>query len=170
MGKDPGFPEKFISGLITLIKMNPMSGIEILPFKPAHQAEAKNLILAGLEEHWGYLDPSKNADLDDIISSYGGGLFLVALQDEQVVGTGAILPRNNNTAEILRMSVANRMRRKGIGRMILDHLCDYARSIGCRQVILETTETWQEVIAFYERCRFQITHHQDGDVYFKLDL
>jgi len=66
--------------------------------------------------------------------------------------------------------VANRMRRKGIGRMILDHLCDYARSIGCRQVILETTETWQEVIAFYERCRFQITHHQDGDVYFKLDL
>ncbi|MFC2065389.1 GNAT family N-acetyltransferase, partial [Chloroflexota bacterium] len=151
-------------------KVNGTQNITIVPFKTAYQEEAKRLILAGLEEHWGSLDPSRNPDLEDIRSSYSNGLFLVAILDEEVIGTGAILPRDNNTAEIVRMSVAARKRRKGIGNMILKKLCDHARSICCGQVVLETTDSWLEVIAFYERYGFQISHHQDGDVYFALDL
>jgi putative acetyltransferase len=143
-----------------------MDNIRILPFSREYQAEAKNLILSGLAEHWGTLDPSKNHDLDDIGSSYADGSFLVALMDGQVIGTGAVLPRSSETAEIVRMSVAASQRRMGIGRMILEKLCEHARSAGCKQVILETTQTWQEVITFYECSGFAITHHQDGDVYF----
>jgi hypothetical protein len=36
--------------------------------------------------------------------------------------------------------------------------------------VLETTETWMEVIEFYQRFGFQITNYKDGDVYFALDL
>ena len=50
---------------------------------------------------------------------------------------------------------------------ILAALLEAARQSGCRRVILETTETWDEVIAFYLSCGFRITHHQDGDVYFE---
>jgi putative acetyltransferase len=150
--------------------MTPLPEITILPFKPANQTEAKSIILNGLKEHWGTLDHAKNPDLDDIATSYAVGLFLVALKDGHVVGTGAIHPKSNEIAEITRMSVAASLRRKGIGKLILEKLCDHARSIGCRKVILETTETWQEVIAFYQRSGFQITHHLDGDVYFALDL
>jgi putative acetyltransferase len=150
--------------------MNRLQNTTIVPFKPAYQAEAKNLILAGLVEHWGTLDPTKNPDLDDISSSYANGQVLVAIHDEEVIGTGAIVPKDNKTAEIVRMSVATNMRRKGIGKVILNQLCDYARSIGCRRVVLETTDSWHEVIAFYKRYGFQITHYLDGDVYFALDL
>ena len=150
--------------------MNVLQNITIVPFKTAYQAEVKNLILAGLVEHWGTLDPSKNPDLDDISASYANGLFLVALLDEKLIGTGAIIPKDNYTAEIVRMSVAAPMRRKGIGKIILSKLCDHARSTGCRRVILETTDSWHEVIAFYKRYGFQITHYLDGDVYFVLDL
>ena len=147
-----------------------MDNIRILPFSREYQAEAKNLILSGLAEHWGTLDPSKNHDLDDIGSSYADGAFLVALMDGQVIGTGAVLPRSSETAEIVRMSVAASQRRMGIGRMILEKLCEHARSAGCRQVILETTQTWQDVITFYESSGFAITHRQDGDVYFVKSL
>ena len=144
--------------------------ITLRTFKPADQSAVKDLILAGLAEHWGTLDPSKNPDLDDIASSYAGSDFLVARHLTRIIGTGALVPRANGTAEVVRMSVAADWRRQGIGRMILQALVDHARQNGFQHIILETTETWQEVIAFYLRFGFRITHYQDGDVYFELDF
>jgi hypothetical protein len=43
-----------------------MPDLTISPFHPADQAAARTLILAGLQERWGHLDPRYNADLDDI--------------------------------------------------------------------------------------------------------
>ena len=152
--------------------------VTLHPFQPADQEAVKTLILAGLVEHWGVLDPSKNPDLDDIAASYAGAVFLVARhnstrRDGGIIGTGALIPRQGSDAEdgdaeVVRMSVAADWRRKGIGRMILQALVDHARESGCQRIILETTETWQEVIAFYLRFGFHITHHQDGDVYFEM--
>jgi GNAT superfamily N-acetyltransferase len=68
------------------------------------------------------------------------------------------------------MSVAADMRRRGIGRMILAQLVERARAGGFRRLILETTATWEDAVAFYRRCGFVVTHHQAGDVYFALDL
>jgi hypothetical protein len=41
-----------------------------------------------LEEHWGVLIPGKNPDLDNISISYVDSVFLVAVQDGKVIGTG----------------------------------------------------------------------------------
>jgi len=144
--------------------------ITILPFQSEYQAEAKNLVLAGLAEHWGTLDPSKNQDLNDISYTYANGIFLVAWQNNQIIGTGALLPMSNDTAEIVRMSVVANMRRKGIGKMILQKICERSKIDGYKRLVVETTETWNEVIEFYKQFGFQITHYLDGDVYFALDL
>ena len=150
--------------------IKPTQDISILPFQPENQAEVKNLVLTGLTEHWGTLDPSKNPDLNDIGSTYANAVFLVAWQDKKIIGTGALVPRSNDTAEIVRMSVATSMRRNGIGGMILQRLCENAKSKGYKWLILETTDTWHEVIEFYKKFGFQITHYLDGDVYFALDI
>jgi ribosomal protein S18 acetylase RimI-like enzyme len=62
------------------------------------------------------------------------------------------------------------MRRQGIGRMILSFLLDQAKRMHMERVILETTETWAEVIRFYQDQGFRVTHHEAGDVHFALDL
>ena len=142
----------------------------VRPFCPADQAEVKDLILAGLVDHWGVLDPNKNPDLNDIASTYAGATFLVACLEGRVVGTGALVPRGGSTAKIVRMSVARDLRRRGVGRMILARLVEQARTSGMRQVVLETTATWHEVIAFYLDYGFRITHTAGGDVYFALEL
>ena len=150
--------------------MDLQQSIIVSPFKQAYQVQAKKLVLAGLEEHWRVLDLSKNHDLDDIGTSYINGLFLIALRNNEIVGTGAIVPRPDNTGEIVRMSVATHLRRNGIGKMLLDELCNYARKVGYVKIVLETTETWQEVIEFYKNYGFRITHYRDGDVYFSLEI
>jgi hypothetical protein len=63
----------------------------ILPFKAEDQAEAKNLILAGMGEHFGEIDHSLNPDLNDIAASYAGAIFLVAWCENRIVGTGALV-------------------------------------------------------------------------------
>lgn len=150
--------------------MNPSSSLTLLPFQPADQPAVKALILSGLAEHWGALDPSKNPDLNDIALSYADAYFLVAWQEGHIVGCGALVPRSADTAEVVRMSMATPVRRQGLGRCILQALCAEARVRGFWRVILETTDTWSEVIAFYQAFGFRITHYKDGDVYFALEL
>lgn len=144
------------------------NSLTLHPFQPADQPAVKALILAGLVEHWGALDPDKNPDLDDIAASYKDAYFLVARYAGEIVGMGVLLPRSADTVEIVRMSVAAKVRRQGVGHRILVALCAEAKARGFRRVILETTATWEEVIAFYQAFGFHITHYQDGDVYFEL--
>ena len=147
-----------------------LKNIVIRLFTPADQAEAQELIVSGLEQHWGVRDRSKNRDLEDIGRSYADAIFLVACDGSRIVGTGALIPRLNGAAEIVRMSVAGDRRRQGLGRVILKNLFRHAESKGIQKIVLETTETWHDVIRFYLGQGFQITHHAGGDVYFALDL
>jgi GNAT superfamily N-acetyltransferase len=142
----------------------------IAPFAPADQPAARALILAGLEEHWGALDLSLNPDLDDIAHSHANGIFLVARLDDVVIGTGALVPEARDVARIVRMSVARSHRRTGIATRILEALLSGARRRGYRTIVLETTETWDDAIAFYLRHGFTLSHHADGDAHFELVL
>lgn len=144
--------------------------IYIRPFQSTDQPAAKALILAGLAAHWGYLDPNKNRDLDDIGHSYANAIFLVAYLGDELVGTGALVSLNSTTAEIKRMSVAAAYQRRGIGRLLLNQLITSALGLGYQQIQLETTATWQQAINFYQKAGFCLTHIKEGDAYFKLDL
>jgi putative acetyltransferase len=137
-------------------------------FRAEDQAAARALILAGLAEHWGTLDPTLNPDLDDIAATYAAGVVYVAVTpDGAIVGTGALRPVDATTGEIVRMSVAREARRQGVGRRILGALLDEARARGMTRAILETTATWEGARAFYRSAGFEITHYADGDVYFE---
>ena len=148
--------------------------LELRLFAPNDQAEARALILEGLGEHWGHIDPDLNPDLDDIATRYAGATFLVARKKGRLVGTGACVPRSETDVEIVRMSVASDLRRQGIARRVLERLCATARAAGYRRVFLETTSTWRGVIKFYLDCGFRITHEEEGayggETYFELFL
>ena len=112
--------------------------------------------------------------MNDIGAYYDDATFLVAWFDGRIVGSGALIPKSDQVAEIVRMSVSPEFRRRGIGRQILERLCQEAKALGFQRIVLETTSTWSEVIAFYKRFGFRITHHRDGhfggEVHFALDL
>ena len=89
------------------------SGLTVRPFEPGDQEVARLLILEGLREHFGFIDETRNTDLDDIPSYYADGLFLVALSRGELVGTGALVPIGRRTAQVVRMSVDRGRRQAG---------------------------------------------------------
>jgi ribosomal protein S18 acetylase RimI-like enzyme len=134
------------------------------------QDEARQLILAGLEEHWGWLDSTKNPDLQDIAASYSGETFVVARSSGRMVGTGALIREAEDVGRIVRMSVSKDARRKGVGRAVLEALCQRAKKRGFQQLVLETTETWEDAIGFYRDFGFQFVEYRDGDIHFIMKL
>lgn len=150
--------------------VKPNAELSIVPFTLEWQQSARDLILGGLEEHWGTLDLNMNSDLSDIASSYADGHFLVALLNGKLVGTGAIVPEGDGVMRVMRMSVASGLRRHGIGTVILQVLLDHARRHGAGQIVCETTETWSDAIRFYLKHGFLVTGRQSREVHFALDV
>ncbi len=147
-----------------------MAQLTIRPVQADELPAARQLILEGLAEQWGYLDETRNPDLNDIPGYYGPGVFLVALQDGRIVGTGALLPEGAATGRIVRMSVAQDHRQQGIGRAILHALETAADRMGYRQLVLETTATWEGVIAFYLAQGYRPVGEQQGDLHFNKQI
>jgi len=147
--------------------------LHIRPFAPADQPAARALVLRGMGEHWGFVDESLNPDLNDIAASYAGDVFLVATHERperfdrsgrlEIIATGALKLRGQDEGEIVRMSVAQELRREGVGSAMLKELLAQARARRLRRVFLETNDSWTEVVAFYLRNGFVITHYVDGD-------
>lgn len=143
--------------------------VTIRPFHPTDQAATKQLILAGLADHWGTLDPTLNPDLNNIALSYQGETFLLALQGEEIVGCGALITEEGEEeyGRIVRMSVKNENRRQGIGQLILKHLETAASQRRFHKIVLETTQTWDDAVAFYLANGYQIIGHWNGDTHFE---
>ena len=77
------------------------------------------------------------------------GRFVAAQLDGDVVGCGALLWLDQDTAEIKRMWVDPQRRGIGLGRRLLAHLEGEARRAGRSRVILDTNEALTEAIAMY---------------------
>ena len=127
-------------------------------------------MLRGLGEHWGRVDETLNPDLDDIAAAYADGYFAVARCRGALVGAGGFLPVSSAIVQIHRMSVDATRRRQGIGSALLAHLIEVARTRGFERAMLETTATWHEVVAFWERRGFARTVEREGDQYFERRL
>jgi len=155
---------------------------DIRAMHPSDRDAVRTLILDGLREHWGTIDPTLNRDLDDLGATEHDRVTLVATDGGQgggqdggrVVGTGTVVRRDDRCAEIIRMSVAKRDRCEGVGRLLVEALIAGIRQWSVERVVLETTASWTDVMHFYERSGFTVTHFADGDfgrdAWFELEL
>ena len=144
--------------------------IELRPFQASDQTPVRDLILSGLQERWGNLDPALNKDLHNIGETFSGGHILVACAGNQIIGCGGLLPVDETTAQIVRMSTAAAWRRIGVASRLLSALEREARLKGFSIIVLETTSNWKSAVQFYQSRCYQITHYDGGDTYFTKQL
>lgn len=86
-----------------------------------------------------FLDEPRNlADLDDIEQTYlsGRGTFLVLVDGEQIVGTGAVGHVDDDTCELRRMFLLRDYRPMGLGRPLAEALLKIARTAGYKRIRL----------------------------------
>ncbi len=68
------------------------------------------------------------------------------------------------------MIVDKSLRRTGIGTQMLNHLISVAKQRGFREVVLETTDNWEDAINFYKKYGFKTVHHREGNIHFSMKL
>lgn len=144
----------------------------IRPFKPDDQLAARALILQGLGEHFGFIDESINLDLDDLDANYCTleRVLLVAEQDAQLVGAGALVTLDEHAAQMVRVSVSSAHRRRGIARQIVTTLVNIARQWGFERMEVETNNDWVDAIGLYQSLGFIEHVRDDISVYMALRL
>lgn len=81
---------------------------------------------------------------------------IVAFENENAVGCGAIKPLDENTMEVKRMYVIPETRGKGIASKILLELENWAKDLNYTRCILETGYKQPEAIALYKRSGYRL--------------
>ena len=144
--------------------------IEIIVAVAADFPAVTALIIDGLTRRWGNYEPSYNPDLIDFAGRYGAETVLVARAEGVLVGCGILVRESAERACLVRMSVAHELHGRGIGRVLLDALVTRARAAGLREIVCETTTTWDSAVALYTRHGFAVLGERDGDTHFRLVL
>lgn len=144
----------------------------ITPIEKHQSEKAKNVILSGFLERFGFIDHTLNPDIHDISSEYDGTQhhFFVGKENENIICTGAIRKESDDTYQIVRMSVLSPYRKRGLGRIMLQHLEGKAHSLGAQRLILETNKQWADAINFYKNNGFTYMEEDEVSCYFEKEI
>ncbi len=84
------------------------------------------------------------------------GQCYVAEMDHQMVGVYVLLPTRPETMEIVNIAVAEVMHGKGIGRQLVTHAIETARTQGYKTLEIGTGNSSIGQLALYQKCGFRI--------------
>ncbi|MEM8707343.1 MAG: GNAT family N-acetyltransferase [Actinomycetota bacterium] len=117
-------------------------------------------------------DAVQSTDVDEI--SPPNGLMVVIRLDGRPVGCGCLKISDPDVIDVKRMWLSAEVRGRGLGRGLLRHLIDEARSLGFGRVRLDTNESLTEAIALYEKTGFVAVDRFNDDPhathFFELEL
>jgi GNAT superfamily N-acetyltransferase len=126
----------------------------ITPERP-DTADAVTLI-AELEAHLDPLYPAKSRhgySVEKLIAQ--GVAFFVLREGTIAAGCGGIQLFDKEYGELKRMYIRPQFQGRGFGKLLVDHLAEYARSNGVTLLRLETGIHQIPAIRLYERMGFQ---------------
>lgn len=97
-------------------------------------------------------------DIEQVRQHYfdHSGLFLVLVDHDQIVGTGAIRKLDDHICELKRMWFLNAYRGQGWGQKMVNYLFEFARQVGYQAVRLDLAdeERQRQALTFYQRLGF----------------
>lgn len=84
-----------------------------------------------------------------------GGQILFAICGDKAIGCCALVPMEDGSFEVSKMTVEEQERGHGVGRKILQAVVDYAKNQGIRRLYLETNDRLKNAIHLYEELGFK---------------
>lgn len=140
--------------------------VQFVPFAAEHAAGVRELILPIQQEEFGIpISYADQPDLHDIPAFYrrGTGEFWVALHDDEVVGSIALIDIGNRQGALRKMFVKEAWRggAKGVASGLLAGLLDHARRQGLAEIYLGTTAKFLAAHRFYEKAGFDLVAEGD---------
>ncbi|MEO1769369.1 GNAT family N-acetyltransferase [Candidatus Enterococcus ferrettii] len=134
-----------------------MSEITITPFKKQYESEVVDLIISIQNDFGVDVTLEDQPDLLQIEEEYihTGGNFWVALSENHVVGTIALVKLENGNGAIKKMFAAPAFRgEKQLGKKLLDTLISYCKDQGYKELYLGTVNVLIAAQKFYKKNGF----------------
>ena len=93
----------------------------------------------------------------------------LAINDyDEVIGTIALMKKDENNAELKSFYVSKEYRGNGISKELFKKVMDYSKELGLKRIFLGTYERMETAIHFYKRRGFSEIEfeHEDEDARF----
>jgi putative acetyltransferase len=115
---------------------------------------------------FGFDVKSKHRDLCDIPAHYQSrGCFLLATQDDKILGTAAIRQIAENICELKRFYVLAGFQGRGIGKNLLSKILAHARNGFWHSIRLDTTHHSVAALSLFQKSGFcEISRYNDNPV------
>lgn len=133
--------------------------VEIKKYDDHYQSQVVELILSIQKEEFNIpISIEEQPDLLNIPKFYqtGCGNFWVAISNDQVIGTIAIIDIGNQICALRKMFVDKNVRGKerGIAMSLLDTVVAWSQEHGIKEIYLGTTSSYLAAHRFYEKHGF----------------
>lgn len=141
--------------------------IVITDLQKSHVAAAKILIAKGAFNFFKDADNfsdffslhEKKHEFDDIINFEefyykNRGIFLVALDNDNLIGTGALCQLVGGIAELRRLWLLEEYHGQGIGFQLTKKLIEFATKKKFSKICLQTNHIQMRAVAFYKKLGF----------------
>jgi GNAT superfamily N-acetyltransferase len=148
-----------------------VSAIEIVPFRPDLAEHFSRLNYEWIERLF-VIEAADRKVLDNpeaaIIAQ--GGMIFFALENGEVLGTGAAIRIDAHRFELAKMGVTPAAQGRGLGRLIGEAAINFARDAGARQIELLTNSSLTPAITLYEKLGFEHRPMPADSAYVRSDV
>jgi len=144
--------------------------IKILDYRPEHQPHFERLNRQWIEKYF-WLEPIDKFVLmepEKAILQRGGRILMAAL-GEEIVGTAALKKVDDNTYELTKMAVEEKLQGKGLGKALIKAAIEKSRLLGAQRLILYSQTSLKPAIHLYEKTGFREVELEKG-VYSRSDI
>ena len=137
-------------------KQTTNKSVEIIHYSPEYAADFKRLNYEWIQEYFE-LEASDHISLDnpnEKIIQTGGHIFM-ARDNDEIVGTCALIKINDDTYELAKMAVTKTAGGKGIGKLLGQAVIAKARELKAKTICLESNTILEPAIKLYKKLGFQ---------------
>ena len=130
-------------------------GITIIQYRSEYHASFKQLNLEWLD-HYNLTESHDLMVLDDPQTTIldKGGFIWLAIADNKVVGTAALVKEHDGEYELAKMAVTADYRGKGISKLLIETCLEKAKEIGAKKLLLFSNHQLQTALKLYEKYGF----------------
>lgn len=98
------------------------------------------------------------------------GYIFFAIYKNSVVGTMALIPRENGVYELNKMAVNKELRGNGIGNQLINFIIDFAKKKKYKSVILYSNSVLKNSIHLYNKFGFKKINIESNTPYKRSDI
>jgi ribosomal protein S18 acetylase RimI-like enzyme len=145
--------------------------VQIVQYENKYAPYFKELNLVWLDEYFSVEDIDREVleHPEERVLALGGMIFF-ALHDTEPVGTTAVVQHGHGVYELSKLAVKEDVKRKGIGRMLIEEAVQWVKAHEGTYLFLESNSVLEPAIKLYEQAGFKHEQLDAGSHYSRTNL